>query len=134
MNITGKWIKVLLRLMFCKNGVTNGYNPLYCKLSICRHNSSIDLRIAENQGFIWEIPAMKYSLTTILFLSAAFAHSQVRGKLETNKGEPVASVNVIVHRVADSSRVTGGSTDDQGLFEITGLSSGSYFCRFSSVA
>jgi iron complex outermembrane recepter protein len=90
-------------------------------------------RIAENQGFIWKISAMKYSLMTILFFCAAFAHSQVRGKLKTDKGEPVASVNVIVHRAADSSRVTGGSSDDQGLFEITRLTSGSYYCRISSL-
>jgi hypothetical protein len=90
-------------------------------------------RIVENQGFIWEISAMKYFLMTILFFGATSASSQVRGKLETSKGEPVASVNIIVHRAADSSMVTGGSSDDQGLFEITGLTSGSYFCRISSL-
>ncbi len=76
---------------------------------------------------------MKYFLMTILILGSTSASPQLRGKLETNKGEPLASGNIIVHRAADSSRVTGGSSDEQGLFEITGLTAGSYFCRISRV-
>lgn len=71
-------------------------------------------------------------LIFILFRSIA-AFSQVKGKVITVKGEPVASANIIVHKAIDSTRVTGGSSDSIGSFQFNSLSAGDYYFRFSSI-
>src|ERR1044072_5197840 len=90
LKITGKRIKLLLKLMFCKNEVTNGINPLYCESSCHWYSWSITARIVENQGFIWEMSAMKYFLILILVFGVTSATAQLRSKVDTSKSERVA--------------------------------------------
>ncbi len=71
-------------------------------------------------------------LITIALISTS-AYSQVRGKLQTTTGEPVASANVVIYLATDSSNVAGTSSDDAGLFEFANIAAGTYYCRISSI-
>ncbi|WP_339667066.1 TonB-dependent receptor, partial [Maribacter arcticus] len=78
-------------------------------------------------------------LIVILFFSSltnAFSQSSVNvtGQLrDANTLENLAFANVTVQNATDNSMVTGAITDDNGRFEILGLSTGKYTLLFSFI-
>ncbi len=72
-------------------------------------------------------------LTTLLSLLSAFhAQSQtasVRGQLQGPGGEAVPFANVALFSAADSSLYKAGNSDEAGIFDMRGLSAGSYFLK-----
>lgn len=64
--------------------------------------------IVVNEGFIWEISAMKYSLTIILLFWAIAASSQLSGKVETSKSDTLLGEVVVTAKKELIKHTPGG--------------------------
>ena len=71
-----------------------------------------------------------FSLTTTFSQSSVNVTGQLR---DVNTLENLAFANVTVQNSTDNSMVTGAITDDNGRFEILGLSTGKYTLLFSFI-
>ena len=71
-----------------------------------------------------------FSLTTTFSQSSVNVTGQLR---DANTLENLAFANVTVQNATDNSMVTGAITDDNGRFEILGLSTGKYTLLFSFI-
>lgn len=75
---------------------------------------------------------------TIIFLAGFSAYAQpsyrIEGKLHNFiENKPVEFASVALHRLPDSSLVTGAVSDTTGLFSINNLKEGSYFIKVSCI-
>ncbi|WP_373331076.1 outer membrane beta-barrel protein [Salmonirosea aquatica] len=59
--------------------------------------------------------------------------AQLSGLLTDTQNKPVPFGNVILHRLPDSSYVSGQGTDEEGRFRIPAVSPGRYFLKCSSI-
>lgn len=74
-----------------------------------------------------------YLLFTFCTISGIYAQSvNISGRVIDGKGEPVAFANIALQR-ADSSFVTGCTSDDKGSFKMQGLTADNYLLQVSFV-
>ncbi|MBC7773937.1 MAG: TonB-dependent receptor [Phycisphaerae bacterium] len=76
-------------------------------------------------------------LTTLLWLSATLSlsaqNASIRGQLQSKTGEAVAFANLGLYRAADGSLFKAAASDEAGIFDMKGLSEGSYFLKASAL-
>ncbi|RNC88113.1 MAG: TonB-dependent receptor [Winogradskyella sp.] len=79
---------------------------------------------------------MKPLFTAILFVLAFFVHSQqftLKGKVVDGSQQPMSYVNIILNKPNSETFLTGTSTDDNGEFEINGLTPETYIYNISFI-
>jgi len=72
-----------------------------------------------------------FGLTLAFFFASQNAHaqSQITGTITNSKGDGIFYATVALHKLADSSIVTGESTDAAGKFSIKNIPDGAYFLQ-----
>ncbi len=78
---------------------------------------------------------MKIIVTLILnlFFLCVQAQSSIIGKLKANDGTAVLFANVALYKTSDSTLTKVETTDEKGLFKITGIPAGNYFLKATFV-
>lgn len=72
-------------------------------------------------------------MTSLWPATAAFAQTQVQGRVTDQAGAPLSFANVILLSAPDSTFVVGAVADEQGAFQFDGLSPGDFQCTVSMV-
>ncbi len=73
---------------------------------------------------------MKYLNTVLFLLLFSFVHSQtasIKGQLQDADGAAVVFANVALYSAADSSLAKVETSDENGIFKMTGIAAGKYF-------
>ena len=71
--------------------------------------------------------------STLFMLNTLFAQSNVKGSILTSDGVPAEFATVVILSANDSSMVKAGYSDERGMFDVPGLSSGDYLLEVTSV-
>jgi len=76
-------------------------------------------------------------LTTLLWLSAAFSLSaqtaSIRGQLQSKGGEAIAFASLGLYTAADGMLYKAGTSDEAGIFDLKGISAGTYFLKANAL-
>lgn len=79
----------------------------------------------------------KLLLLSVALLATLTSFAQIDGKVSGNlldeKNQALSFANVLLLKTQDSTLVKGGLADEKGYFEITNITSGSYFLKASMV-
>ena len=79
---------------------------------------------------------LKYLSLAIILISSTTLYSQshtVSGAIKDQQNQPVAYANVVLLKSQDSTAVSGTTSDEEGLFEIAGVSEGNYIAQISFI-
>ena len=82
------------------------------------------------------IDMIRIICTFSLIFSALFAQGQtasIKGQLQDADGQAIAYSNVVLYATADSSLLKVEASDDSGVFQLRGISAGSYFLKASYI-